>query len=107
MGRQELGSKCACASCAERFYDLNRVPAICPKCGAEQPPEKPRVARPVRNAVEFRRQPRQATPVAAEEEGEQASIAEGEDEDDVAEVDSDEDVDEDITIIPDHEPAPI
>jgi uncharacterized protein (TIGR02300 family) len=103
MGRPELGTKCACASCAERFYDLNRVPVTCPKCGAEQPPEKPRVLRPTRSAVEFRRQPRQPTPVVAEEEVEPVSTAE--DEDDA--VDTDDEVDDDIEIIPDHEPVPI
>src|ERR1700734_190829 len=68
MGRPELGTKCACASCAERFYDLNRVPAVCPKCGAQQPPEKPRVVRPSRSTVDFRRQTRQPVPVVAEDE---------------------------------------
>lgn len=106
MGRPELGTKCACTSCAERFYNLNRVPATCPKCGAEQPPEKPRVLRPLRNAVEFRRQPRQPVPVAAEEEVEPVSTADTDDED-VADEADDDDIDEDIAIIPDHEPAPI
>ncbi|MFX5085325.1 FYDLN acid domain-containing protein, partial [Acinetobacter baumannii] len=27
------------------FYDLTRTPAICPKCGAEQPAEQPRLRR--------------------------------------------------------------
>ena len=43
MGKPELGAKHTCAACAERFYDLNRMPAVCPKCQAEQPVEKPRV----------------------------------------------------------------
>jgi uncharacterized protein (TIGR02300 family) len=105
MGRPELGTKCACASCAERFYDLNRVPATCPKCGAEQPPEKPRVVRPMRSTVEFRRQPRQPTPVAAEEEVEPVAADDAEDEDEAADLDND--VDEDIEVIPEHEPVPI
>ena len=45
MSRLELGTKCICTGCHERFYDLNRSPAICPKCGAQQPPERPRVPR--------------------------------------------------------------
>lgn len=27
------GNRCICASCAAPFYDLNKVPAACPKCG--------------------------------------------------------------------------
>ena len=26
-----------CTTCAVRFYDLGHAPAVCPKCGAEQP----------------------------------------------------------------------
>ena len=33
--RPERGTKRTCLSCEARFYDLARVPAICPKCGAE------------------------------------------------------------------------
>jgi uncharacterized protein (TIGR02300 family) len=28
----ELGTKRICPSCAARFYDLNKNPAVCPKC---------------------------------------------------------------------------
>ncbi len=105
MGRPELGTKCACVSCAERFYDLNRVPATCPKCGAQQPPEKPRVLRPLRSTVDFRRTPRPPVPVVAEEEIEPVSVADAEDEDDVPEVD--EEIDEDIEIIPAHDATPV
>ena len=48
MGKTELGLKCTCVSCAVRFFDLGRVPAICPKCGAEQPKPKPRFFAPSR-----------------------------------------------------------
>src|ERR1700733_10934240 len=109
MGRPELGAKCACVSCAERFYDLNRVPAVCPKCGAQQPPEKLRVFRPTRSTVEFRRQTRQPSPVVAEEEVEQVSTSDAdadvEDDDDVPEVD--DEIDEDIAIIPEHDATPV
>ena len=43
MDRPELGTKVTCVGCHERFYDLNRAPAICPKCGVQQAPEKPRM----------------------------------------------------------------
>ncbi len=34
MAKPELGAKRQCQSCATKFYDLNRDPIICPKCGA-------------------------------------------------------------------------
>jgi uncharacterized protein (TIGR02300 family) len=29
----ELGTKRACTSCGAKFYDLNKTPIACPKCG--------------------------------------------------------------------------
>jgi len=43
MARPELGKKRICVACGAKFYDLTKSPAICPKCGTEQPPEQPRV----------------------------------------------------------------
>ena len=34
MSKPELGTKRQCRSCGNRFYDLNRDPILCPKCGA-------------------------------------------------------------------------
>jgi uncharacterized protein (TIGR02300 family) len=31
----QLGTKRTCTTCGARFYDLNKSPIICPKCGAE------------------------------------------------------------------------
>ncbi|NHN88104.1 TIGR02300 family protein [Acetobacter conturbans] len=45
MAQPELGSKRVCVSCGARFYDLNSEPAVCPKCGAAQPVEVPRLKR--------------------------------------------------------------
>lgn len=33
MAKPELGSKRQCASCSTKFFDLNRNPIVCPKCG--------------------------------------------------------------------------
>ncbi|MGU3540247.1 TIGR02300 family protein [Methylobacterium sp. A54F] len=33
MARPELGLKRQCMSCGAKFYDLDRDPATCPKCG--------------------------------------------------------------------------
>jgi uncharacterized protein (TIGR02300 family) len=33
VAKPELGSKRQCQSCGAKFYDLNKDPIICPKCG--------------------------------------------------------------------------
>jgi len=45
MAKPELGEKHTCVSCGARFFDLQKEPAICPKCGTEQPAEQPRLKR--------------------------------------------------------------
>lgn len=45
MAKPELGLKRTCVACGTRFYDLARTPAVCPKCGTEQPAEQPRLRR--------------------------------------------------------------
>jgi uncharacterized protein (TIGR02300 family) len=34
VAKPELGLKRQCMSCGAKFYDLNKDPAVCPKCGA-------------------------------------------------------------------------
>ena len=34
MARPELGTKRVCLDCGAKYYDLNRDPITCPKCGA-------------------------------------------------------------------------
>ena len=69
MAKPELGSKRACVSCAARFYDLTRAPAVCPKCGTEQPPEPVRPVRPGRGITPDRRF-RKAEPAPAHADAE-------------------------------------
>ena len=45
MAKPELGLKRVCVACGTKFYDLTRAPAVCPKCGTEQPAEQPRLRR--------------------------------------------------------------
>ncbi len=33
MAKPELGAKRQCQACAAKFFDLNREPIVCPKCG--------------------------------------------------------------------------
>ncbi|HET7882530.1 MAG TPA: TIGR02300 family protein [Acetobacteraceae bacterium] len=67
MVKPELGTKRVCVSCGARFYDLTKVPAVCPKCGTEQPIEQPRPRRTGGNVVEDRR-PRKPAPAPGAEE---------------------------------------
>lgn len=82
MSKPELGLKRQCVACGTRFYDLMRAPAVCPKCGTEQPAELPRARRPGGgSAVE----PRARKPVPAAEpaleDAEVETAAEADDED--------------------------
>ncbi|MGO4706073.1 TIGR02300 family protein [Microvirga sp. 2MCAF38] len=48
MAKPELGLKRQCMSCGAKFYDLNKDPATCPKCGTVfQAVALARVAAPV------------------------------------------------------------
>jgi uncharacterized protein (TIGR02300 family) len=48
VAKPELGLKRQCMSCGAKFYDLNRDPATCPKCGTVfQATALARVAPPV------------------------------------------------------------
>lgn len=45
MAKPELGGKRQCQNCGAKFFDLNRDPILCPKCGAVfQPPAVSRAA---------------------------------------------------------------
>jgi uncharacterized protein (TIGR02300 family) len=47
VAKPELGLKRQCMSCGAKFYDLNKDPAVCPKCGtAFQATALSRVAAP-------------------------------------------------------------
>lgn len=35
MAKPELGLKRLCPSCGAKYYDLNRSPILCPKCGTQ------------------------------------------------------------------------
>ena len=98
MAEAEWGSKRRCLSCGAAFYDLNKQPIICPKCGAEHHPEallKPKRGRPEEKAAPPPK-PKKVVPIAdpeieTTEDIEDEDFIEdaselGEDEDDVAEV---------------------
>jgi len=61
VGKVDLGMKLTCESCGARFYDLNKQPAVCPKCGAKN--ARPQVFRSRRPSEE--RAEKKAAAVAA------------------------------------------
>ncbi len=50
MTKTDLGIKHTCQNCGTRFYDLDRTPPACPKCGtkldATPPPKSPPPSKP-------------------------------------------------------------
>jgi uncharacterized protein (TIGR02300 family) len=65
---QSLGTKRACPSCNARFYDLDKNPAKCPKCGHSFDPAvlvKARKSRTEKKVVEIRA-PERPTPAEKE-----------------------------------------
>ncbi len=36
MAKPELGNKHTCQNCGTKFFDLNKTPVVCPKCGTVQ-----------------------------------------------------------------------
>ena len=88
MAKPELGQKRVCVSCGTRFYDLTKAPAVCPKCGTEQPVEQPKPRRTGGNVVEERK-PKKA-PVLEDADGDaEVEAVEDEAEDGVLEDTSD------------------
>jgi uncharacterized protein (TIGR02300 family) len=72
LANPELGAKQICPNCSAKFYDLNRRPALCPKCGESFDPEE---------AVRNRRVRARAAPpdYEADEEKEEKPKVESED----------------------------
>jgi uncharacterized protein (TIGR02300 family) len=90
MAKPELGVKRVCVSCSTRFYDLQKSPAVCPKCGTEQPIEQPRPRRTGGNVVEDKR-PKKPVPVADDVDVEVEGVEDVEAEDVLEEADDLED----------------
>lgn len=51
MANPALGAKQICPNCSSKFYDLQKRPAACPKCGTEFDPEEALRNRRVRARV--------------------------------------------------------
>ncbi len=75
MAKPEWGSKRICPSCGTRYYDLNRDPILCPKCGVAYDPEAFLRSRRTRPAAPSEKE---LEPVAAEEIAGDLEAEEGE-----------------------------
>jgi uncharacterized protein (TIGR02300 family) len=89
MAKPELGTKRVCVSCGVRFYDLTRQPALCPKCGTEQPLEQPRARRAGGNVIDEKRRAKVIPVPGLEEPETEVETVEEEVEEDVLEDTSD------------------
>lgn len=121
MAKPELGTKRLCAGCGVKFYDLNKDPIVCPKCGTvfepmatsvrgrpgtaaaapeeEALPETPEAAEFVSlEEADAEAQGGGPTP-AADIEGEEDVEVDDESLDDAAFLETDEDEDEDVSDI--------
>lgn len=82
MTKPEWGTKRICGTCGARFYDLNKDPIICPKCGAEN--EKDAAPKGKRKGARAEAAPKPSKKVVApvDDEDEDTLIDREEDEDD-------------------------
>ncbi len=96
MPKPELGTKRVCVACSARFYDLQKTPAVCPKCGTEQPAEIAKPRRAGGNVVEDKRPKK---PVVADDADAEVEAVEDDAEEDVIEDASD--LEDDADAIPD------
>ena len=102
MGRPELGTKLACTGCSERFYDLNRSPVLCPKCGAQQPAVKPRAS--LYPASKGPWHLRRRAPMVVVADDADSAVASEADEDEVEDDEADNDPDAEVENDTDTEP---
>jgi len=74
VAKPEPGTKRLCASCGAKFYDLNKDPIHCPKCGVVY--EVVVATRPVRPAGPVTARPPVPTPAPEPQEVETVSLEE-------------------------------
>ncbi len=94
MIKPELGEKHTCVSCGARFFDLNKTPAVCPKCATEQPAEQPRLKRAAPLPDEVKKV---VKPVVADPDEVDVEVADDEADEDILE--DAEDLDDEADVI--------
>jgi uncharacterized protein (TIGR02300 family) len=94
----KLGTKRICEDCGAKFYDLNKNPATCPKCGHSFDPL----------AAFTEKQPvKEIAPAAETPEEDEDELEEDEDAISLDEMVEEDDDAEDETALPDFEDAPL
>jgi len=97
VAKPDLGKKHICQNCGAPFYDLNRKPAVCPKCDTEV------VLTPVkaRRAAPEKAKPAEEKPADSDDEIDDLDdivvIADDDDDDDLVDDDDDDDLIEDAS----------
>ncbi|MFO1184751.1 MAG: TIGR02300 family protein [Bauldia sp.] len=88
MAKAELGAKRICPNCGAKYYDLNRSPIVCPRCGTHfeaQSRSRAQAAAPVDDDTELEdAAPEGAEFVTLEEADEEAAGGVADDEDEEA-----------------------
>ena len=101
MAIPELGEKHTCVSCGARFFDLGKEPAVCPKCGTEQPAEQPRLKRAAPLPEETKKV---VKPAAVDPDDVDVEVADDDADEDILEDDDLDDeadvIDADIDVLP-------
>jgi len=97
LARPELGEKRRCLSCETKFYDLNKDPAICPKCGVVFELQVPEKIEPVPEAKKEEKTPAEDDSVSSVDPD--TISLEDADEDDGVTVDGEE-IPDDIPEVP-------
>lgn len=87
VAKTELGMKLTCESCEARFYDLNKTPGICPKCGASN--ARPVIFKASRRTAEAPEPKKVEPPPKPKDELEQIADDDSDDDDNVIEDTSD------------------
>ena len=82
VAKANLGTKRICPNCGSKYYDLNRSPILCPKCGtrfevAAAPARARAAAKPVPEVVEAELEAKEPVEVVSLEEADEEAVAGG------------------------------
>lgn len=109
MTKPEWGTKRTCLNCGTRFYDMQKTPIVCPKCGSENAPDAVSKARrgmkkaPAHPAAEPK--PKAVAPIVGDDEAvDDVEIEIDDDEPDEALIEDTDDLaeDDDMSEVMDH-----
>ena len=97
--KPEWGSKHVCQSCGTKYYDLQKSPIVCPKCGAEFDPDALLKSRKGRSLSASKAEEAEAAKLkakkAAEAKAKAKAAEEEEADDDLEDVEVDVDIEDD------------